>query len=331
MVIILGLSSNSCEELILEEEPAQDAQTNFDFLWQEAKEKYAFFDYKGIDWDEVYREYNPRIQEDTRQIELFNVLFEMLNELRDGHVNLYSAFNQARYDIRLLGPENIDFRLIKENYLGEDFYITGPFAHDFLAEGEVAYVRYSSFSNAVSNFDMDFLFLRYQETKGMIIDLRQNGGGSLTNMYTILNRFAQEKTLIYNSFIKTGPGTDEFSEAQPAYLEPVDEDRLQYDKPVIVLTDRGTYSAASFFALATKALPNFRLLGDTTGGGLGIPNGGQLPNGWTYRFSISQTISPDGENYENGVPVDEQVIFGPVNQIQGVDPVIDRAVEILRR
>lgn len=334
LLIGLSLSANSCEELILDEEPGNDPVENFDYLWQVAQEKYSFFEYKNIDWDEVYDEYRSRVNSETGSIELFDILFEMLGELRDGHVNLVSPFNVARFNIDLLGPENIDFRLIRENYLSENYYITGPFQHDFLEGNSIAYVRYSSFSNRVNNFDMDFLFLRYEETDGMIIDLRQNGGGSLSNVFRILNRFVDEETLVYNSFIKNGPGPEDFSEAQAAFLEPAEtddgEERRRYlDKPVIVLVDRGTYSAASFFALATLQLDNFTLVGDTTGGGLGIPNGGQLPNGWTYRFSISRTLTPDGRNFENGVPVDEKVILTPNARLQGRDPVLERAMELI--
>lgn len=333
-ILVLSLSANSCEELILSDEPGTDPVENFDYLWRVAQEKYAFFEYKNINWDEIYREYRPRVNSETGVIELFDIMFEMLNELRDGHVNLYSPFNRARFDIRGLGPENIDFRLIQDNYLSENYYITGPFHHDFLAGNRVAYIRYASFGSTVSNFDLDFLFLRYEETDGMIIDLRQNGGGSLSNVFRILNRFVEEKTLVYESFIKNGPGPNDFSAAQPAYLEPAENDegevRRQYlNKPVIVLVDRGSYSATSFFALATLPLDNFTLIGDRTGGGLGIPNGGQLPNGWTYRFSISRTLTPDGQNYEGGVPVDEQVILTPSARLQGRDPVLDRAIELI--
>lgn len=330
----LGLSANSCEELILDAEPANEPIENFDYLWRIAQEKYAFFEYKNIDWDEIYREYRPRVNSETGAIELFDILFEMLSELRDGHVNLVAPFNISRFNIDLLGPENIDFRLIRENYLNENYYITGPFQHDFLAGNRVAYVRYSSFSNAVSNFDMDFLFLRYEKTDGMIIDLRQNGGGNLSNVFRMLNRFVEEKTLVYNSFIKNGPGPEDFSAAQPAYLEPLEteegEERPGYlNKPIMVLVDRGSYSATSFFALASLQLENFTLVGDTTGGGLGIPNGGQLPNGWTYRFSISRTLTPDGRNYENGVPVEEPAILTPSARLQGRDPVLDRAIKLI--
>ena len=41
-----------------------------------------------------------------------------------------------------------------------------------------------------------------------------------------------------------------------------------------------------------------------------MPNGGQMPNGWRYRFSITQTLSLDGSSeFENGVPPDSQIYF----------------------
>ena len=100
-----------------------------------------------------------------------------------------------------------------------------------------------------------------------------------------------------------------------------------YNKRVAVLIDRGSYSATSFFAVCTMGYPNIRLFGDYSGGGLGLPNGGALPNGWTYRFSITRTLALDGNNYENGVPPSERVILDPDCIAQGVDNVIEAAAD----
>jgi C-terminal processing protease CtpA/Prc len=92
----------------------------------------------------------------------------------------------------------------------------------------------------------------------------------------------------------------------------------------MMLIDRGTYSAGSFTALSTRAIPRITLVGDTTGGGLGLPNGGQLPNGWTYRFSITQTLDANLNNeYESGVPPDIRVITNLSDRTK--DEVIERA------
>lgn len=328
LFVMFSLVLMGCERLILEPEHENDHRATFEFLWKECKDKYAFFEYKGIDWDGVYKKYSPRVSNTISQDSLFKVLFAMLNELRDGHVNLISPFNVSRYDISLLGPENINERLVLEKYLGADYYTTGQFTHNFLADKQVGYIRYKSFSNKVGEFDMSFVLLRYRQTRGLILDLRQNGGGSALNVFTILNRFVNEKTLLYRSFLKSGPGPEDFSPAQEAFAEPPEDKEVpRYDRKLVILTDRGTYSAASFLTLGAKALRNATIIGDSTGGGLGIPNGGQLPNGWTYRISISRTLSPDGKNYEDGIPPDIRVLLDPSEVAKGKDNVIERAIE----
>lgn len=60
-------------------------------------------------------------------------------------------------------------------------------------------------------------------------------------------------------------------------------------------------------------------------GGLGLPNGGQLPNGWTYRFSISQALTLDfNPAYENGVPPNISVSFDWNDLTK--DEILERAI-----
>jgi hypothetical protein len=329
-LLLLLLGCSACEDLVFtENEKTDKAQDNFEFLWKTANEKYAFFDYKKIDWDAVYRQYKPQIQTGMSQDSLFRVLFRMMNELKDGHVNLISPFNVSKYNFDLLGPTNIDTRIVKEKYLRENVYTTGAFLHNAIANNQVGYVRYSSFSNKVSGFDMAFVFSRYAKTKGLIFDLRQNGGGSIANVFTMLNYLANQRTFLYRSYIKNGPGREDFEGPQDAYAEPTGN--IRYAGKVAILVDRGSFSATSFFTLGARELPNVTIIGDSTGGGLGIPNGGQLPNGWTYRFSISRTLTANGENFESGIPPDIRVLLTESDRLKGIDTVIERAVvELLK-
>jgi len=247
----------------------------------------------------------------------------MLTELRDDHVNLISNFNVSFFGVEFLGQDNFYGRLIEENYLNRDYYISGPFGHNFIANDEIGYVRFASFPGTVDETNLDFVLNRYKDTKGLILDLRENGGGAVSDIFKILSRFVEEETLTNYSRIKNGPGRNDFSEAEPVYVSP--HNGIRYTNQVIMLVDRGTYSAGSFTALATKALPNIILMGDTTGGGLGLPNGGQLPNGWTYRFSITQALTLDkSPDYENGVPPDIRVLFDWNDLTK--DEVLDRAI-----
>jgi len=176
--VLLVLFLVACEDVFMEEVEENTPRRNFNYLWEQCRDKYAFFEYKNIDWDAVYDRYSPRVTNDIGLDSLFNTLFAMLNELEDGHVNLISFFNVSRFNTDLLGPENIDFRLIRENYLGPDFWITGPFQHDFIAGERVGYVRYESFADQIGEGSLSVVLARYEETDGLILDLRQNGGAA---------------------------------------------------------------------------------------------------------------------------------------------------------
>lgn len=322
--IVALITLCACENLFFESDQAStDPQENFDALWKACDEKYSYFDVKNIDWDEVKHQQQTKLYDGMSEDSLFNVLAEMLTILRDDHTNLISNFNVSFYGVSNLGPDNFDWRIIEDNYLSDNHYITGPFIHDFIANNEIAYVRLSSFTGTIDETNLDFILERYNGTKGMIIDLRENGGGAATDIFTLLSRFVEERTLLYYSKIRNGPSHDDFSETVPTYIDP--HNGLRYKQNVAILTDRGTYSAGSFTSLATKALANIQLIGDTTGGGLGLPNGGQLPNGWTYRFSITQALTLDmNPDYENGVPPDVPVLFDWSNLT--TDEVIERAI-----
>jgi C-terminal processing protease CtpA/Prc len=327
-LLIATLLFSSCEKVLFDKDlSATSPQANFEYLWNECNEKFSFFEVKDIDWAAKKTEYAAQISETMSDDELFNVLENMLNDLKDGHTNLISNFDISAFSVAHLGQDNFDWRIIEDNYLSDDYYITGPFQHDFIADNEIGYVRFPAFTGGISPSNIDFIINRYKDTKGLIIDLRENGGGVTTDIFSLLSRFVEEETLVYYSRIKTGPGLTDFSEAEPAYVSPYAG--IRYTNKVAVLTDRGTYSAGSFTALATLALPNMVLVGDTTGGGLGLPNGGQLPNGWTYRFSVTQTLTLDkNPEYENGVPVDVPVLFDWTDLTK--DEIIEQAIlEIL--
>lgn len=70
-------------------------------------------------------------------------------------------------------------------------------------------------------------------------------------------------------------------------------------------------------------------VGDTTGGGLGSPAGFELPNGWSYRFSVSRTLNHDGANLENGIPPDVPVWNDPENEANGVDDIMETAIGLI--
>jgi C-terminal processing protease CtpA/Prc len=319
----------ACEQALFEEDMASDNPiVNFDYLWNQINDKYAYFELKNIDWESSRLKYRSKINDHTNDEELFAVMGEMLTELKDGHTNLISHFNNSFFGVEQQGPDNFDWRIVKDLYLPTNYYITGPFQHDFIANEEIGYVRFEAFSGFIEDKYFDFVLNRYQHTKGIILDIRENPGGDGEDIFELLERFIDSKTTIYYSRIKNGKGKTDFSSPTAVDLEPYSG--IRYSKPVMLLTDRGTYSAGSFTSLGAKAIPSITQIGDTTGGGLGMPNGGQLPNGWRYRFSISQALTTDLDaSFENGVPPDILVYSNPMDLSK--DEVIDRAIlEILK-
>ena len=62
---------------------------------------------------------------------------------------------------------------------------------------------------------------------GLIIDVRNNGGGNLTTAQKLAARFTNEKVLVGYIRHKTGPGHNDFSDPEPVYQEPSNSIRWQ--------------------------------------------------------------------------------------------------------
>jgi C-terminal processing protease CtpA/Prc len=190
----------------------------------------------------------------------------------------------------------------------------------------VGYIRYGSFLSNFSEAELNFVMNRYANTKGIILDLRSNGGGSVFNVMPILGRFVEAPVTAGYFITRNGPNHSDFGPRENFQITPTG---TAYTKKVMVLMDRGSYSATTLFAIGTKALPNVVLVGDTTGGGGGVPNGGQLPNGWSYRFSVSQLLDLNGDNYaEKGVPPDIIASFDWTDLTK--DEILERALAELK-
>lgn len=322
LFLLLFLFSAGCEKALIEPDPTNEAVANFDLLWKTVDEKYSYFDFKNIDWDSVYQVYRPMIREDMSQQELFDVMDEMLYVLQDGHVNLNSGFDVSRnWTWYLQYPQNFDYSLLERNYLGEDYEITGPFINKMI--GNVAYIRYGSFMSGFSDSQMQYLIEKYKEADGIILDIRNNGGGSIALIEKLSSYFVQEEQLTGYVRYKNGPDHNDFTSFYPQTVAPAGR---TFQQPVVLLTNRSVYSAANAFASYMATLPHVVLMGDRTGGGGGAPYSGELMNGWLFRFSTTQMVDKDKNQIENGVPVDIEQSMRPYERAEGIDSILERAL-----
>ena len=331
LMLVMGLFV-SCEKAFMSPDLSASAVNTFDYLWNKVDQQYSMFDVKDVDWNAVYDSIRPKVHNGMKSDSLFNVCAGMLDLLRDGHVNLVGPYDVSRSSDVYHGfysESGIDRNTVFLYYLGPGYHVSGGMTHNALADGKVIYILYSSFSNGVSDAQLRNLHKLYPDAQGMIFDIRGNGGGALSNVYELLKLFRSHGQQIYSSQIKNGPGHNDFSPLQPTFAPKADTTTC-FNLPVYVLTDRGCFSAASTFAIATQAYDHVHLLGDTTGGGMGLPAMGVLPNGWNYRFSITRTLALDGRNYENGVPPDIPVKFNPDLAFHSHrDNIIDTAVQLI--
>ena len=321
---LLALLPCSC---IGEEEFDNTPTGNFEALWKIIDEQYCFLEYKGIDWDAIHHQYAPLITDDMTSAGLFEVLGNMLAELKDGHVNLYSTSNMARYwDWYLDYPRNFSESLV-EQYLGRDYRIAGGAKYCIL-EDNIGYIYYGDFSNGIGNGNMNEILSYLSICSGLIIDVRNNGGGALTYATLMAEHFTNERVLTGYIQHKTGPGHNDFSAPEPIYIEP--SSGIRWQKPVMVLTNRHSYSATNDFVNTMSCFPLVTLVGDKTGGGSGLPFSSELPNGWGVRFSASPHLNAQQEHIEFGINPDVKVDMKAEDEAQGLDTIIETARRLLK-
>lgn len=312
---------------IREEEVSNTPQGNFEVLWQIIDEKYCFLDYKQIDWDAIHDKYQPKITANMSRDGLFEVLGDMLAELKDGHVNLYSAANTERYwDWYLDYPRNFNESII-EKYLGRDYRIAGGAKYRIL-DDNIGYVYYGEFSSGIGDGNLDEILSYLAVCNGIIIDVRNNGGGNLTYATRFAARFTNEKVLTGYIQHKTGKGHSDFSEPAAIYLEP--SNSIRWQKKVALLTNRHSYSATNDFVNAMRYFPNVTVIGDKTGGGSGLPFSSELPNGWGVRFSASPHLDADKQQIEFGIDPDVKVDMSKEDEGKDLDTIIEEARKLLK-
>ena len=321
-----------CQEGLAEKEFSSSPTENFDALWKILDERYCYFGTKGIDWDSVYREYYPRLSTVYTVYDLFDLMADMINTLDDGHVNLYAPFDVSSCPTWYTSyPTNYNSSLIySPRYLGGDYRIAGGMYYNTIGEKkDIGYIRYESFSSGFGASNLWYIDKYFAECKGIIIDVRHNGGGSLSYSESLAACFFSEETLTGYIRHKTGPGHEEFSDPVEVRTSPADAPIDWSGRKVVVLCNRRSYSATNDFVVRCLQAPNVTVIGGRTGGGGGMPLSQELPIGWMVRFSAVPMYDADMQTTEFGVEPDESVTLAESDVERGYDTIIERALEII--
>lgn len=325
LFLLILFSLGSC---VKEESYNDTVEGNFEALWTILDEHYCFFEEKadsfGTDWDEIHLRYNSYLKNISTTYHLFDLCDNMLKELRDGHVNLIAPHNVSVYSKWYEDyPTNYSDTL-ERIYLGttDEYYRTSGLEYRILNDN-IAYIRCSSFTSSFGDGNLNEIFRYSSACRGLIIDVRNNGGGLLTSAQKLASCFINtEQTLGYIAH-KTGKGHNEFSTPSPITIKPFTG--LRWQKPVAVLTNRKSYSATNSFVMYMKKLPMVTIVGDRTGGGGGMPMSLELPNGWSVRFSACPMYDKDMNCIEMGIEPDIKVDLLSSDLVKGYDTIIEEA------
>jgi retinol-binding protein 3 len=129
--------------------------------------------------------------------------------------------------------------------------------------GNVGYVKFNGFvdptPSAVQTVTAAFRFV--QHSKALIIDLRDNHGGSPEMVKQVLSYFFPEKTRVNDIIVPNKRDTAK------GWTDPAATDGVLLRMPVYVLTSSQTVSAAEDFAYAMQATKRGTIAGEKTAGG----------------------------------------------------------------
>jgi hypothetical protein len=175
-------------------------------------------------------------------------------------------------------------------------------------EGNVGYLKFDGFDDAdvcAPTVAAAMTFLA--GTRAMIIDLRENGGGSPKMVALIASYLFDHRTHLNDLWTRNTNATEEFWTQ-----DTVAGRRFGGEKPVYVLTSARTFSGAEEFAYDLKTQKRATLVGETTGGGAHPVRGRRIDDHFLIGVPYARAINPlTHTNWEGtGVEPDTKVPAG---------------------
>lgn len=164
-----------------------------------------------------------------------------------------------------------------------------------MLEGQIGYISISSFDDVTSDQFIQALDkLEGQGMEGLIVDLRDNGGGLVSCVCKILDRLLPEGLIVYTED-KYGNREEESSDAEH-----------YFDKPLAVLVNGNSASASEIFAGAIKDYGIGTLVGTKTYGKGIVQKIYPLSDGTAVKLTVSKYYTPKGNNI-HGIGIEPDV------------------------
>ncbi|MEU9412783.1 S41 family peptidase [Streptomyces sp. NPDC048281] len=334
---------------------ADDPRAAFDVFWQSFEENYPFFAAKGIDWHAVRDRYRPLVHQDTTRARLFDIFSRMITPLHDAHVLVLDG--DRHYGVPRPGTvvptEELNDK-VKKFVVARDLaqavhrqdFAGGLITYADLKQRGLGYLRIASFDGydrddpsytaQLAELDraLDTVLTpaRTRALRGLVIDLRLNGGGSDALGIRIAERLTDTPYVAYAKRARNDPGdTTAHTRPEPIPVTPYHGPR--YTGPVALLTGGSTVSAGETFTQALIDRPGRTVrIGQATQGVFSDVMTRALPNGMAVWLPNEEYLTRTGTTFDGtGIPPQiTEPVFTDEEFTKGRDSAFDRAVELLR-
>jgi carboxyl-terminal processing protease len=315
-----------CLDRVVGTDPSSSPSALFDIVWNDFDRNYAMFGVKDLDWNEVYARHKPAADSATTAEQVAVVIGRMFTELNDQHVDLMVGSKVYRSVDFSTIHTYFSFSAIRAAYVPTSSLTAGEKIRYGRISPDVGWIWIPSFAGNPWPDEVDEALRALSGVTAIIIDVRNNGGGSTRNSGPIAGRFVDAERVFAYFQYRNGPRHEDLTELRATTVRPAG---LRFTGKVVVLTNRKCASATESFVLSLRVQPGIVFVGDTTAGALGNPLTRELPNGWEYR--LPQWIQFDAalRAVENiGIAPDVVVKYSAADSLAGRDPQLERALAI---
>jgi carboxyl-terminal processing protease len=171
--------------------------------------------------------------------------------------------------------------------------------------------------NSASEFNNVLNEFKQKNVKGVILDLRDNYGGLLTECQKIASNFIPSGVLLW-------------TRNREDVVEPLKITGQKFNLPLIVLVNNGTASAAEILAGAIKDYDIGKIIGEKTFGKGVIQQIFNLPGEYTLKVTVEEYLTPNKNEINNaGIIPDIEVKNNPDNPKEDLQ--LQKAIEILSK
>lgn len=348
----------------------------YEDFWNKMNTNYVYWDIDTTNWDSVYMKYKPLFaqldlynsNDVKKSVEYFK---EMTKNLIDNHY--YISFQNTSIIDSNINPAltrnqkassfhypysyfKADTTYLDKNYLlGFDnsnsfngvplITLSGTINQNILFFSCNHFALFKSYQSNITNGVKPVLQYFFNQLnnlpisiKGIIIDVRSNQGGDLSDLNFFLGRFIDKPLHFGYTQSKSGNGRLDFTPWIKSYINP-QPNAKQITIPIIVLADNVSASLSEVAVMAIHLLPKGKFIGETTWGATGpITNEEVFNTGqFTIRnFMFVQTSSCrfkyiDGKIFEGkGFPPDITIPFDMNSLSTGKDTQLEKAISLLK-